>query len=56
MNNIEIEENMIIVRWVWIGLNILLVIYAAILFIYAKFFRKSEVIVMKTFFIIRKVM
>ena len=39
-----IEDNIKIVRWVWISLNILLVIYAFILFLYAKYFRKNEVL------------
>jgi hypothetical protein len=38
------EENMAIVRWVWIALNIILVIYGIALFIYAKYFRKNDLI------------
>jgi hypothetical protein len=37
------EQDMIIVRWVWIGLNILLVIYAIILYLYAKYWPKKEI-------------
>jgi hypothetical protein len=37
------EEDMTIVRWVWIGLNIILVIYAIILYIYAKYWPKKEI-------------
>ena len=43
MSDINIEENMKIVKWVWASLNIILVIYAIVLFVYAKYFRKSEV-------------
>lgn len=45
MSDIDIEENMTIVKWVWVGLNGLLVIYAVVLFVYARFYRKSEVFV-----------
>jgi hypothetical protein len=37
------EQDMIIVRWVWIGLNILLVIYAISLYLYAKYWPKKEI-------------
>ena len=43
MSDIDLEENMKIVKWVWASLNVILIIYAFVLFIYAKYFRKSEV-------------
>ncbi len=44
MSDIDIDANMKIVKWVWVSLNLLLVVYAVILFVCAKFFRKSEVL------------
>ena len=41
--NDDHEEDMTIVRWVWIGLNIILVIYAIVLYIYAKYWPKKEI-------------
>lgn len=43
MNSIDINANMELVKIVWITLNCLLVIYAAVLIIYGKFCRKSEI-------------
>ncbi len=43
MSNIDIDSNMIIVKYVWASLNILLIIYAVGLLIYAKYFRKSDI-------------
>ena len=42
--NYKDEENMKIVKIVWICLNAGLIIYALILVIYAKIFRKNEII------------
>jgi len=52
MNSSEMDENMKVVRWVWIGLNIVLVIYAIVLFIYARCFRKSEYVLIKLLIIL----
>lgn len=38
-------KDVVTVRWVWIGLNIALVIYAIVLAIYARYFRKSEILI-----------
>ncbi len=43
MPEIDVDSNMIIVKYVWASLNLILIIYAAGLFIYAKYFRKSEI-------------
>ena len=45
MNENDLKENMKIVRLVWIILNVLLVIYGTILFLYGRYFKKSEVLV-----------
>jgi hypothetical protein len=39
------ENNMIIVRWVWISLNIVLVLYGVALFIYAKYFKDKQTLI-----------
>ncbi len=36
-------DDMTIVRWVWIGLNIILTIYAIALYVYAKYWPKKEI-------------
>jgi hypothetical protein len=43
MTNVDIVANMELVKIVWIVLNCLLIIYAIILIIYGKCFRKSEI-------------
>lgn len=43
---VGLEPNdIIIIRWVWIALNIILILYAIGLFIYARYFRKNEILV-----------
>jgi hypothetical protein len=39
------DNDIELVRWVWIGLNIVLVIYGVSLIIYAKYWRKKEILV-----------
>lgn len=42
MDDLKFDNEMATLRWIWISLNIVLVIYAAFLFIYGKYYRKRE--------------
>jgi hypothetical protein len=47
----EKDTGIEMVRWVWIALNFVLVMYALFLFIYAKYWRKKEILATVRIFI-----
>jgi hypothetical protein len=41
------DDNMKVLKWIWVSLNLILVLYGIALFIYGKYFRKKESLYIK---------